>query len=469
MSEIKSPASLKVLILEDNLADAELLLYQLQADGYQIDFERVDTKKGYLDALDNGHFDIILADFSLPQFDAIQALRLLQEKELDLPFIVVTGTISEEVAVECMRQGASDYLLKDRLGRLGQAVQHALDEKKLRDEQRRARLALEASEDKFSKAFHLSPDAITINRLQDGVYLEVNGGFERLTGYSAKDVVGRPFAEYNLWLDKEKFQQFMDSLLMQDAVYNMEASFLRADGGVIYGLVSARTLYLNGEKCVLMLVRDVTERIKTEKALAQAHQELESAYDATIEGWSLALELRDQETEGHTRRVTKLSLRFGRRLGLSESELKQLRRGVLLHDIGKMAIPDSILRKPGPLTPDEWEVMKMHPVYAYQMLANIAYLRPALVVPYYHHERWDGSGYPHGLSGTDIPLMARLFAIVDVWDSMCYDRVYRKGLPIDEVLNYLRENAGKLFDPDLVSIFIEMIEESRLAGDRLCA
>jgi HD-GYP domain-containing protein (c-di-GMP phosphodiesterase class II) len=267
-----------------------------------------------------------------------------------------------------------------------------------------------------------------------------------------------------LWKETSNLDRFVASLKESGEVRNFPASFITRTGEEIHAIISARTLVLDGEMCVLSITRDITQLVIARHALEQAHRELEQAYDATIEGWALALELRDQETLGHTRRVTELAVRFGKRLGLSEDELKILRRGVLLHDIGKMAIPDDILHKPGPLTDDEWAVMRLHPVYARQMLQHIEYLKPALVIPYSHHERWDGSGYPEGLKGEEIPLLARLFAIVDVWDSLCHDRVYRQGMGRDASLNYLRENAGKLFDPVLVQIFIEMIAEDLKAN-----
>ncbi len=459
--------SLRVLLLEDSPVDAELLLYELQREQYEVQAMRVETEAEYLRALES-HPDIILADYTLPQFDALQALQRLQERALDIPFIVVTGSTSEEVAVACIKQGAADYLIKDRLNRLGQAVARALEEKKLRDARRDALDALRISEEKFAKAFQLSPDAIVINRLTDGVYLEVNRGFERMSGYTAAEVLGRTVEQVGIWRDKEERRRFAEILHAQGEVINMEAHFVTRSGERLTGLVSARTLVLDGQECVLTLTRDISDRIRAARALAKAHQELESAYDATIEGWSLALELRDRETQGHTQRVTSLALRFGHRLGLSEQELKHLRRGVLLHDIGKMAIPDAILHKPGPLTAEEWQEMKRHPEYAYQMLKNIAYLKPALVVPYCHHELWDGSGYPRGLRGEEIPLLARIFTIVDVWDSLCHDRVYRPGLDAQTVIAYLREQAGKKFDPNLVEVFLEMIEDGLRKGEVTC-
>jgi putative two-component system response regulator len=191
--------------------------------------------------------------------------------------------------------------------------------------------------------------------------------------------------------------------------------------------------------------------------LEQAHTRLLGAYEATIEGWSRAMDLRDRETEGHTRRVTERTLELARQAGLSPEELVHVRRGALLHDIGKLGVPDQILFKPGPLTPDEWEQMRMHPVYAYQMLCSIEYLRPALDIPYCHHEKWDGSGYPCGLKGMQIPLAARLFAVVDVWDALGSDRPYRSAWPQDKILAHLQAGAGGHFDPACVEAFLNSI------------
>ena len=192
--------------------------------------------------------------------------------------------------------------------------------------------------------------------------------------------------------------------------------------------------------------------------LQRSNQELYMAYDATIEGWSHALDLRDNETEGHTQRVTEMALQLARGMGVADGELVQIRRGALLHDIGKMGIPDRILLKPGPLTDQEWDIMRKHPVYAYQLLAPITYLQPALDIPYCHHEKWDGSGYPRGLEGDQIPLVARIFAIVDVWDALSSDRPYRPAWSKEEVRRYILEQTGKHFDPCVVDAFMELID-----------
>jgi HD-GYP domain-containing protein (c-di-GMP phosphodiesterase class II) len=189
-----------------------------------------------------------------------------------------------------------------------------------------------------------------------------------------------------------------------------------------------------------------------------ANRELSAAYEATIEGWSQALEMRDKETKGHSDRVTHAALRLGAELGFSPEELVHMRRGVLLHDIGKMAIPDHILLKPSPLNEDEWQVMRQHPTYAYKMLSGVPFLKPALDIPYCHHENWDGSGYPRGLKGEEIPLGARIFSLVDVWDALLSDRPYRLAWTPTAARKYIRQQGGTRFDPSLVPIFLSLLE-----------
>ena len=191
--------------------------------------------------------------------------------------------------------------------------------------------------------------------------------------------------------------------------------------------------------------------------LQRTNDELTKAYDATIEGWSHALDLRDKETEGHTQRVTELSLQLARAFGFGEKELLYVRWGALLHDIGKMGVPDRILLKEGPLTDEEWVLMRQHPVYAHEMLRSIQYLHPALDIPYCHHEKWDGTGYPRGLKGEEIPLVARLFAIIDVWDALTSDRPYRTAWSHERTLAYIRQGAGQHFDPQVVEMFTDLI------------
>jgi putative nucleotidyltransferase with HDIG domain len=189
---------------------------------------------------------------------------------------------------------------------------------------------------------------------------------------------------------------------------------------------------------------------------AQLVKALQDSYETTLEGWAAALDLRDKETEGHSQRVTVLTLRLAERMGLSKESLTHVRQGALLHDIGKMAVPDDILHKKGPLTEPEKAVMRQHPVNAYNMLYPIAHLRSALDIPFCHHEKWDGTGYPRGLKGEEIPLAARIFTVIDVWDALRSDRPYRKAWSEQQTLAYIREQAGKSLDPTVVKHFVDI-------------
>jgi PAS domain S-box-containing protein len=199
------------------------------------------------------------------------------------------------------------------------------------------------------------------------------------------------------------------------------------------------------------------DNIRLFEDLQTSNLQLRQAYDATIEGWAQALELRDMETKGHSHRAVELTQALARKMGIGDRKLAHIRWGVLLHDIGKMGVPDAILQKNGPLTEEEWEIMREHPLHAYKWLAPISYLRPALDIPYYHHEKWNGTGYPQGLKEERIPLSARIFAVVDVWDALLSDRPYRKAWTQKKALAYLREQSGQHFDPQVVEAFIEML------------
>jgi HD-GYP domain-containing protein (c-di-GMP phosphodiesterase class II) len=203
------------------------------------------------------------------------------------------------------------------------------------------------------------------------------------------------------------------------------------------------------------------ERGRAIAGLQRAHLDLQLAYDATIEGWSRALDLRDRQTEGHTRRVTETTMEMAKLAGMTDEQLVHVKRGALLHDIGKIGIPDSVLLKPGPLTDDEWEKMRQHPTDAYELLAPVAHLKPALDIPYCHHEKWDGSGYPRGLKGDSIPLAARLFAVADVYDALRFGRPYRDTWPEEQVHAFLRAKAGTHFDPAAVDLFFKARDQQR--------
>ena len=778
---------LRVLIVEDSEDDVLLLLRELKQSGYEVEFERVDKAPEMQSALDQKSWDLILSDFSMPEFNAPQALELLKASGLDLPFIIISGTIGEEVAVAALKAGANDFLVKGKFSRLAPAIERELREAESRRERRRAEEqiryqayllsnvrdaiiasdenylitywnhaaeslygwkaeetigkygpeitktefpgvdademrrqildtgfwrgevtqvkkdgtrfpceisslmlrddkgevtgyisinhditerkraeeAVRESEGQYRSLFEDSPISLWVEDLSEvkrrldqlkasGIedipaylhehpdfviecanqvrILDVNSTsvklyharsktellgsltkvlpaipveqFEReltliasgqlnfelesvddtLTGekihvslrwtvapgyedtlarviVSTIDVTERKRAEEQAQLQIQRLRSLraidvaisssFNLNLTLDILLDQVISQLNVDAASILLFDSAarslqyaasrgfRTtairearvrlgegyagkavlerhmihnsnfietdaelppaflLMLKEEAfidyyCVPLIVKgevkgvleifhrsvlesdpewlDFLETLAGQAAIAiedstlfenlqRSNQELFQAYDATIEGWSRALDLRDRETEGHTQRVTELTLELARKFGFTEEQLINIRWGALLHDIGKMGVPDSILLKPDKLNEAEWESMKNHPTFALEMLSPIRFLRSSLDIPYCHHEKWDGSGYPRGLNGEVIPLAARLFAVVDVWDALRSDRPYRKGWAVKETIEYIRNHAGSHFDPKIVEYFLEMVEQ----------
>ena len=491
---------LSVLIIEDSADDAELVLRQLKRDGFAVTWQRVENEAGLSLRL-SPEIDIILADYTLPQYDALQALKLLKSRsDLTIPFIIVSGSIGEDLAVEAMRQGADDYLLKDRLARLGQAVDHALEQKKLLQEKKQAdrqterRLKQLAALRAIDMAITSSLDLrLTLNVLLDQVMGELGVHASDILLYSPHQhaleyAAGRGFRTDIILKTRVRVGEGMAGMAaLERKLVGMpqldpgdenfaRAQLLAAEGfaayfgaplvakGKVKGLLEVfhrEPLPKNPEWLEFMEMLAAQAAIAIDNAelfeqLQSSNIELTLAYDTTLEGWAKALDLRDKETEGHTKRVTEMTVQLAGAVGVHEDALLDIRRGALLHDIGKMGIPDKILHKPGPLAEDEWEVMRQHPIYARDLLAPIHYLQHALEIPYCHHEKWDGTGYPRGLKEDLIPLAARVFAVVDVWDALTSNRPYRPAWSQEKALAYLREQAGKHFDASIVQAFLAL-------------
>jgi hypothetical protein len=262
--------------------------------------------------------------------------------------------------------------------------------------------------------------------------------------------------------------QHSDQLLFYLTLPTLIASLItRKEGSIVVAVLAILGSLLYKFSCFpgesfpifsalcLLMVGILATRVTV--ILDQVLNQMSQAYDKTIEGWSRALEMRNQETEGHSMRVVDMTLKLARFMNIDHRKIPHIRRGVLLHDIGKIAVPDCILCKTGPLTANEFIVMHKHPEFAYDMLKDISYLSAAVQIPYCHHEKWDGTGYPRGLKGKDIPLEARIFSVVDVWDAMRSDRSYRKAIPEKQVVEYLRCEKGRSFDPDVLSAFFKMM------------
>ena len=283
-------------------------------------------------------------------------------------------------------------------------------------------------------------------KMVDWIYLQVNPAFEKQTGL--KNVIGKSvsvvlpnlyqahpelFLRYEMVAKggpHERFEYFNKSLgiWLDVSVYSVEPNTFTA------------------------VFENITER-------KRMSDELSLSYEEVLLAFGTSMEFRDQPTSEHTMRVTELAVKVARACGMSEQEIVDIRRGALLHDIGKMGIPDAILLKKGKFDEEEFKIMKRHPQLAYNILFPMQYLRSAIDIPYCHHERWDGSGYPRGLKGNDIPRAARLFAVVDVYDALMSVRPYHEPMPENLVIEYLRENAGKGFDPEMVNLFLEVLEK----------
>ena len=741
---------LRVLIVEDSVADAELELRELKRGGYEVVYERVEERSAMGQALSSQVWNVILCDYTMPQFSAVDALAMLKISGLDIPFIIVSGTIDEETAVTALKAGANDFIIKGKFARLVPAIERELREAELRREHRRtdeqikyhARLlrhindAVIGTDDQFhitawnraaeriygwmaaevmgrsvdeilksgfsekqqvdaqellkekssfrSERIHSRKNGELVYVEEDTIALTDERG--KVTGYVSvnRDITERKRAEeelkekerllsesqrighigswsYNIATNSLQYSEEMYRLLdvspetfpdsseaflgliyspdRPDAARWMEdirsdrqkkelnfrifrsngelrhiqcrgatvfdsagkpmrftgmaqditehkvaenqirhqmeqlAALSNIDQAIISNInlhitletilsevskqlqVDAANIFLlNSEEQVLEYaagrgfrtqsietasvpigashsgrvakehrlimienLRDESEdpllapflakeefvfycgvpliakgsikgvlevfhrvslhpypewldflntlarhtAIAVDNAtlfenLQQTNRELLTAYDTTIEGWSRALDLRHKETEGHTQRVAEMMLSLARRFGFAEKELLYIRRGALLHDIGKMGVPDNILLKPQSLTQDEWVIMRKHPQYAFDLLKPIVFLVRSLDIPYCHHEKWDGTGYPRGLKRDEIPMTARLFAVVDVWDALTSDRPYRPAWPEDEALTYIREQSGNQFDPQVVDAFFKM-------------
>lgn len=237
---------------------------------------------------------------------------------------------------------------------------------------------------------------------------------------------------------------------------SIEVSLIKADGTAFLALATIGHMMCNGRPTAQIIIQDITEQQQAQEATERSFNEITLAYDATLAGMVRILDLRHQEADGHTYRVTEMAVRLARALGIRGDELVHIRRGALLHDIGKMAIPDNVLFKVNALTEDEWALIRKHPEFAYEWLSPINFLRPSLDIPYAHHEKWDGTGYPRGLKAEEIPLAARIFSVVDVWDSLRTSRPYRAAWPDEKVRSHIRLLAGTHFQPDLVEVFLTL-------------
>jgi PAS domain S-box-containing protein len=455
MSEDK----IHILLIEDEDPHAELIQRAFEDQATTFLIHRVKSLAEARAYIQKHEPDLIIADWRLPDGESMELLPSHHDP-LYTPIILMTSYGNEKIAVEALKSGAVDYVVKSPESMLDMPhiAEKAIEQWRSRAERDYMQKALLESEAQFRLLAENASDMIT--RLStDGRMLYISPASKSILGYLPEEIINAISFDLIHEDDRVWVKAMFEN--REKTSFTIAYRARHKEGHYVWLESSARAILdrnTNEITEIQTASRDITERKRAEEELQIAHHNLQEAYEKTIEGWVRALDLRDKETEGHTQRVTELTLRLASKLGFNEEEMIHLKRGALLHDMGKMAIPDEILQKPGPLTKTEWDTMHQHPTHAYNMLVNIAYLRPALDIPYYHHERWNGSGYPKKLKGEEIPLAARLFAVVDVWDALSSDRPYRKKMPREEVIAYLREQSGILFDKQLVDVFLEMME-----------
>ncbi len=451
--------TIHILLIEDDPAHAELIQRAFEDRGNGAHLTIAQTLSQARAHLSGAQPMLIIADWRLPDGESSELLAE-EHRASAPPIIIMTSYGSERNAVEAIKSGALDYIIKssESMTDMPHIAERAIQQWKILQEQERIQIALAERESQFRLLAENSSDIISRHDIRGNI-LYISPACRTLLGYEPAELTGQLVTQFVHPEDAKSIRELFASPDWTDPTAAVPYRARHKNGEYIWLETTARIIYDQEHNVseVQASSRDITERKQAGVALQRAHEDLREAYDRTIEGWVLALDLRDRETEGHTQRVTQMAIRLARELGCTDEELLHIRRGALLHDMGKMGIPDEILQKPGPLTEEEWIIMHKHPLYAYQMLSPIHYLSPSLIIPYCHHERWDGSGYPQGLKGEEIPLFARLFAVVDVWDALCSDRPYRKRLPPQEVADYVREEAGRLFDPYIVDKFLSLV------------
>ena len=452
-----------ILLIEDDSAHAELIQRAFEDRGGESKLTIANTLEEARAHLKNSKPTLIIADWRLPDGDSSELLTEEHNKS-NAPIIIMTSYGNERNAVDVMKSGALDYIVKssESMTDMPHIAENAIRQWQILQQQESMQQALAESEAQFRLLAENSSDMISKHDAS-GLFLYVSPACRTILGYEPEELIGTAVTPL---VHPEDASQLIDLLATpswDNITTTVHYRARRKNGEYVWLETTARLFFdANSQQQEFQASsRDITERKQSQEALQQAHTDLQEAYDRTIEGWVKALDLRDRETEGHTKRVTEMTVKLARKLNCTEEELIHIRRGALLHDMGKMGIPDEILQKPGPLTDDEWVIMRRHPQYAYQMLNPIKYLERAMIIPYYHHERWNGSGYPHKLKEKEIPLFARLFAVVDVWDALQSDRPYRKGMPKKEIVDYIQKEAGHLFDPDIVDVFLPLVTESQ--------
>ena len=454
---------LRVLLIEDSEDDAVLILRELRKAGYTPVSERVETEYTMRSALSSQKWDIILSDYNMPEFCAAEALSVYRECGIEVPFIIVSGAVGEEKAVQLMKEGAHDYVMKDNLKRLVPAIERELKE----SEDRKSRKIAEDSYRKSDFIVNASRDMMAlINR--SGIFETVNSSFCKIFGKERQqEIVGHSVSE--IW-GQEVYEQKIKPCLerCQNGEDINTEDWFDMEGMGTQCLEISYIPYRNSNGVVthaIMAAHNITNRKMAEQELDKSYRNLQKTLEETVNALSALVEMRDPYTAGHQNRVAGIARAIAQELGLSEDAAQGIWVASLIHDIGKVRVPADILSRPAHLSSAEFELIKEHPRTGYEILKKIDFPWPIAEIVLQHHERINGSGYPLGLKGDEILFASRIIGVADVVEAMTYHRPYREALGLDAALDEIKENKGILYDSDVVDACIKVFLEKGLALD----
>lgn len=455
---------LQILNLEDNPIDSDLIKETLEDGGIECEITRVETGENFLTACDKGGFDIILADFSLPSYDGFSALTVAREKCPDLPFIFVSGKMGEDIVVESLKNGATDYILKGKLLRLVPSVRRALKEAELIIERKQRENALMESEEKYRDLVENINDILFLTD-DKGTITYISRSVHSVLGYTTSEIVGRSFQELiypeDLPFIVEQFQKRLSGIIEPS-----EYRLINKSGEVIWIRSSSRPIFRENKIMGLRgILTDISKRKEAEEQLKKNFERMKKSTSGIIQAMALTVETRDPYTAGHQVRVAKLATMIAREMNFSSEQVEGINMAGAIHDIGKISVPAEILSKPSRLSDIEFQLIQIHPEAGYNIIKDIEFPWPIATIIMQHHERINGSGYPKGLKGEEILPETRILSVADVVEAIASHRPYRPAYGIDFALEEISNMKGILYDTAVVDACLSLFNEKGFMFD----